>query len=165
MTMEMKYCMHCGHKLDEKYLMGEGMVPYCPNCEEFRFPVYSTAVSMIVMNKELDKVLLIKQYGRNSYILVAGYINQGENAEAAVIREVMEETGLKVTSLHFNKTEYFKRTNTLMLNYSCTVERESLDQLNTLEVDAAQWFTHEQARQHIMKNSLAERFLLHYLNS
>ena len=28
--MEMKYCMHCGHKLDEKYLMGEGMVPYCP---------------------------------------------------------------------------------------------------------------------------------------
>jgi hypothetical protein len=26
-NMEMRYCMHCGHKLDEKYLMGEGMVP------------------------------------------------------------------------------------------------------------------------------------------
>ena len=76
--MEMKYCMQCGCKLDEKYLMGEGMVPYCPACQEFRFPVYNTAVSMIVMNKELDKVLLIKQYGRDSYILVAGYVNKGE---------------------------------------------------------------------------------------
>ena len=93
--MEMKYCMHCGHKLDEKYLMGEGMVPYCPECQEFRFPVYNTAVSMIVMNKELDKVLLIKQYGRDSYILVAGYVNKGEDAEDAVKREVGEEMGLK----------------------------------------------------------------------
>ena len=86
--MEMKYCMHCGCRLDEKYLMGEGMVPYCPECREFRFPVYNTAVSMIVMNKELDKVLLIKQYGRDSYILVAGYINKGEDAEDAVKREI-----------------------------------------------------------------------------
>ena len=84
--MEMRYCMHCGHKLDEKYLMGEGMVPYCPSCAEFRFPVYNTAVSMIVMNKELDKVLLIKQYGRDSYILVAGYVNKGEDAEDAAAR-------------------------------------------------------------------------------
>ena len=82
--------MQCGCKLDEKYLMGEGMVPYCPQCQEFRFPVYNTAVSMIVMNKELDKVLLIKQYGRDSYILVAGYVNKGEDAEDAVKREVGE---------------------------------------------------------------------------
>ena len=47
--MEMKYCMHCGSRLDEKYLMGEGMVPYCPDCGEFRFPVYRTAVSVIAV--------------------------------------------------------------------------------------------------------------------
>ena len=102
--MEMKYCMHCGHKLDEKYLMGEGMVPYCPECQEFRFPVYNTAVSMIVMNKELDKVLLIKQYGRDSYILVAGYVNKGEDAEDAVKREIGEELGLQVLECHFNRS-------------------------------------------------------------
>ena len=53
--MEMKYCMHCGSRLDEKYLMGEGMVPYCPDCGEFRFPVYRTAVSVIVMNLLANK--------------------------------------------------------------------------------------------------------------
>lgn len=160
----MKYCYECGTKLIDKALENEGIIPYCPSCSQYRFPIFSTAVSMIVENSDKTKILLIQQYGTKNNILVAGYINKGENAEAAVIREVREETGLKVKSLHFNKSEYFKRTNTLMLNYSCTVENTSLAHLNTVEVDKAQWFSHDEARQNIMPNSLAERFLLNYLN-
>ena len=161
----MKYCYECGNKLINKELENEGIIPYCEKCGEYRFPIFSTAVSMIVENADKTKILLIQQYGKKNNVLVAGYINKGENAEAAVIREVMEETGLKVKTLHFNKSEYFKNTNTLMLNYSCTVESESLEHLNTVEVDEAQWFTHEQAVENIKKNSLAERFLLNYLNN
>lgn len=161
----MKYCYECGNKLINKELENEGIIPYCEKCGEYRFPIFSTAVSMIVENQDKTKMLLIQQYGKKNNVLVAGYINKGENAEAAVIREVMEETGLKVKTLHFNKSEYFKNTNTLMLNYSCTVESESLEHLNTVEVDEAQWFTHEQAVENIKKNSLAERFLLNYLNN
>ena len=161
----MKYCYECGNKLIDKELENEGIIPYCEKCGEYRFPIFSTAVSMIVENQDKTKILLIQQYGKKNNVLVAGYINKGENAEAAVIREVMEETGLKVKTLHFNKSEYFKNTNTLMLNYSCTVESESLEHLNTVEVDEAQWFTHEQAVENIKKNSLAERFLLNYLNN
>ena len=161
----MKYCYECGNKLINKELENEGIIPYCEKCGEYRFPIFSTAVSMIVENQDKTKILLIQQYGKKNNVLVAGYINKGENAEAAVIREVMEETGLKVKTLHFNKSEYFKNTNTLMLNYSCTVESESLEYLNTVEVDEAQWFTHEQAVENIKKNSLAERFLLNYLNN
>ena len=73
--MEMRYCMHCDSRLDEKYLMGEGMVPYCPECGEFRFPVYRTAVSLIIMNKSLDKVLLIRQFGKGAYTLAAGQVS------------------------------------------------------------------------------------------
>ena len=138
----MKYCYECGNKLINKELENEGIIPYCEKCGEYRFPIFSTAVSMIVENQDKTKMLLIQQYGKKNNVLVAGYINKGENAEAAVIREVMEETGLKVKTLHFNKSEYFKNTNTLMLNYSCTVESESLEHLNTVEVDEAQWFTH-----------------------
>ena len=161
----MKYCYECGNKLINKELENEGIIPYCEKCGEYRFPIFSTAVSMIVENQDKTKILLIQQYGKKNNVLVAGYINKGENAEAAVIREVMEETGLKVKTLHFNKSEYFKNTNTLMLNYSCTVESESLEHLNTVEVDEAQWFTHEQAVENIKKHSLAERFLLNYLNN
>ena len=74
MAVEMKYCMACGTKLVAKYLDGEGEIPYCETCGEFRFPVFNTAVSMIVMNEDKTKIVLIKQYGRPHYILVAGYI-------------------------------------------------------------------------------------------
>lgn len=154
----MNYCMECGTKLEERPLEGEGIIPFCPKCEKFCFPVFSTACSMVVMNKAMDKILLIKQYGRDSYILVAGYVNKGEDAENTVRREVMEETGLKVTSLSFNKSRYFEKSNTLMLNWLAVVEDEDLSGV-TREVDYACWFPIEEARKNIRPQSLAQEFL------
>ena len=59
--------------------------------------MYNVAVSMIVINKQTNKILLIKQYGNPFYILVAGYVNRGEGLERAVAREVKEETGMTVS--------------------------------------------------------------------
>ncbi|MDO5455930.1 MAG: NUDIX domain-containing protein [Eubacteriales bacterium] len=156
--VEMKYCMQCGCELDEKYLMGEGMVPYCPRCGEFRFRVFSTAVSMIVMNKSLDRVLLIRQYGRKHHILVAGYVNRGEDAEDAVVREIREEIGLEVLEYHFNRSHYFAPSNTLMLNFTVIVEDK--EPLPNREIDDYGWFTIEEARDYgARKETLAQRFL------
>ncbi|MHA3678152.1 NUDIX domain-containing protein [Faecalibacterium sp. PGM34] len=88
----------------EKELEEEGIVPYCPKCQQYRFPMYNVAVSMIVVDEETGKILLIQQYGKPSYILVAGYVNRGEAEEHAVVREVREETGLEVEHLRFNRT-------------------------------------------------------------
>ena len=87
----MKYCFECGTKLIEKPLKNEGNIPYCEKCGEYRFPIFSTAVSMIVKNPDQTKILLIQQYGKGQNVLVAGYINKGENAEHAVEREVFDD--------------------------------------------------------------------------
>ena len=92
--MIQKHCFECGTALIEKELEEEGIVPYCPKCQQYRFPMYNVAVSMIVVDEETGKILLIQQYGKPSYILVAGYVNRGEAEEHAVVREVREETGL-----------------------------------------------------------------------
>ncbi|MGN0470105.1 MAG: NAD(+) diphosphatase [Acutalibacteraceae bacterium] len=155
----MNYCYECGTRLIEKELENEGIIPYCTKCGQYRFPIYSSAVSMIVQNPSRDKILLIKQYGKPNYVLVAGYINKGESAENAVIREVREEIGLDVTEVKFNKSEYFEPTNTLMLNFLCIADSESLAALNTDEVDYAQWFSLDDAKSNIKPNSLAQRFL------
>lgn len=157
----MKYCYDCGTKLEKRYLRNEGVIPYCSSCQKYIFPIFSTACSMIVFNKAKDKILLIKQYQRDAFVLVAGYVNIGENAENTVIREVKEETGLNVIELTFNLSEYFSRSNTLMLNFSCVVDSE--DFVLNEEVDEAKWLTVKEAYENIMPSSLAEKFLKHYI--
>ncbi len=159
--MEEKYCSQCGSKLEKRSCNDEGMVPYCPTCQDFRFPMFNVAVSMIVLNENKDQVLLIKQYGRDSYILVAGYVNKGEDAEVAVCREVKEEMGLDVQELSFNHSHYFEKSNTLMLNYTVIVNGKTNP---NWEIDSYAWFSIEEAKQNIRHGSLAEAFLLGYFD-
>ena len=90
----MSYCEECGTELVERFLENEGIIPYCSRCKEYRFPKYNVAVSIITIDDKNRRILLIKQYGRDIYILVAGYVNKGERPEAAVARELREEVGL-----------------------------------------------------------------------
>jgi len=118
---------------------------------------------MIVLNPTKDKILLIKQYGRDRYVLVAGYINKGEDAESTVKREVKEEMGLEVDELEFNQSQYFPPSNTLMINFSCVAKSE--DFTMNEEVDEAKWMSMEEVYDMIAKNSLAQSFLKHYLDN
>jgi len=158
----MKHCTECGAALEIRELKGEGMIPYCPVCEAWRFPVYATAVIMLVVDERAKKILLIQQYGRQDWILVAGYVTRGEAAEAAVAREVMEEVGLKVKRTVFNRSSFHERSNALMLNYTAYVSCEDPVTI-TDEVDRWQWFTYEEATAAIKPGSLAEEFLLRWL--
>lgn len=160
----MKYCYECGTKLMDKYLEGEGMIPYCEKCGQYRFPIFNTAVSMEVLNPSQDKVILIQQYGRTRNILVAGYINRGESAEEAVVREVREELGLEVGQIRFNKSKFYAGSNTLMINFSCVASSEDLSRRKTDEVDYVRWYSLDEARENVYHGSLAEEFLLHYLD-
>ena len=160
--MEMNFCMQCGTRLVVRHHEAEGEVPYCETCGEFRYPVFNTAVSMIVMNEARDRIILIKQYGKPTYVLVAGYVNKGEDAEHAAAREVMEELGMTVNSIHFNRSHYYPRTNTLMLNFTVTVREQ--DAHPNWEIDAWRWFSVEDARANIRPGSLAEIFLKGYLD-
>ena len=160
--MSSNYCRECGTKLVPRELENEGIVPYCPKCEQYRFPQYNVAVSMIVVNEEKDEILLIQQYGRPSYILVAGYVGRGESLEDAVAREVREETGMTVSHMKFNRTQFFEKSDTLMCNFTAFVKDSSELDTNS-EIDSYAWFTREEARANIRPDSLAEWFLVSYL--
>ena len=161
--MSGKYCQECGTALTEKYLENEGMIPFCPKCNQYRFPMYNVAVSMIVVNKSTDNILLIKQYGRPFFILVAGYVNRTESLEHAAIREIKEETGMTVASIKFNRTRFFEPSNTLMCNFTAFVEDDSELSVNN-EVDSYCWFSKDEARENIKPESLAAYFLNSYLD-
>lgn len=160
----MKYCYECGQRLRVKELEHEGMVPFCDSCRKFRFPIFSTAISMVTLNPKRDKILMIQQYGKPNNILVAGYVNKEECAEDALVREMKEEIGRKVVQYRFLRSEYFPKTNTLIFNFAVVIDSESLDAVSTWEVDQAAWFTFDEARAAVKPASLAQRFLLNFLS-
>lgn len=157
----MNYCYKCGSRLILKECfncgVSEGEVPYCEKCGEFRFPIFSVATSMIIYNKDFSKILLIKQYGRDFNVLVAGYVSKGEYLEETVRREVMEEVGLDVIDCKYNASRYFEKSNTLICNFIVQVSSENFT-LNG-EVDSAEWYNIKDAENAIKQNSLAESFL------
>lgn len=160
--MKMNYCMECGTLLYLKPHGEEGLVPYCDGCGAFRYPVFNTAVSLLVVDEKRENIILIRQYGRPHYILVAGYVNRGEDAEDAARRELREELGLTAKTVRFNRSHYFPPSNTLMLNFTVTVAAEEVHP--NREVDGWQWFSLEEARGAIKPGSLARAFLLGWLD-
>lgn len=159
---DMHYCTSCGTELVMKEHADGGPVPFCPACGKYRHPGFSTAVIMIVQDPSRSRILLIRQYGRPHYILVAGYIERGEDAEDAVVREIREELGVKTAAYRFLRSRYFPPTNTLMLNYSVVLETDELRPNG--EIDDYAWFSFAEAGRQIRPGSLAEAFLRGYLD-
>ena len=159
----MKFCYACGSPLIMKDLEHEGEVAYCQQCRQYRFPIYHSAVSMVVLNPNEDKILMIQQYGKKDNILVAGYINQKESAEKALKREMKEELGRSILKQRFMCSEYFPKTNTLIWNFAVVIDSEDLSQVSDWEVDKAQWFSFEEAITQVKPDSSAQRFLNNFL--
>lgn len=152
------FCSQCGEKLTLMFLNGEGLVPYCKNCREFRFAPFASAVSMVVTNRQRDKILLAKHIGQQEYILFAGYIKKGETAEKAVTREFKEETNLDTVKFKYMSSRYHEPRNVLMLNFLLVAE-DGEPVIDTKELEEAKWFTLDEALLHIKHDSTAEMFL------
>lgn len=152
------FCTECGEKLTLMYAVGEGLVPYCKACGQFRFARFATAVSMVVTNRAKDRVLLAKHKNDEDYILFAGYVKKGETAEKAVSREFKEETKLDVVKYKYMSSRYHEPKNVLMLNFLVIAE-DGEPQIDKKELDEVKWFTFDDAAVAVRRDSTAELFL------
>ena len=153
----MKYCPDCGSPLTSRIDGIDGKTPYCPRCQKFVYPTFSSAISTVMLNPNKDHILLIEQYASKANILVAGYVMKGEDDISTLVREVSEEVGLEVMAYAYNDDAYFKKTNTLLHNYITILNDEHFKLTN--EVDFAKWYSFEEALKVIKSHSLAESFL------
>ena len=152
------YCINCGEKTTLMYYRGEGLIPFCKKCEEFRFPQFATAVSMVVVNREKDKILLAKHRGQEDYILFAGYVKKGETAEKTVTRELKEETKLNTVKFKFMSSRYLEAKNLLMLNFLVMAENGEIELLDD-EIESVEWFSIDDALKNVRDQSNAQYFL------
>ncbi len=152
------YCRECGEKLSLRFCENEGLVPYCSKCEAYMFPQFAVAVSMVATNRAQDKILLAKHVEDDDFILFAGYIKKGENAEKTIPREIKEELGLDVVKAKYMSSRYHAKKDVLMLNFIVVVEEKSF-KLAEEEISEARWCSHEEALALIRKGTTAEYFL------
>jgi ADP-ribose pyrophosphatase YjhB (NUDIX family) len=96
----MKFCPHCGQRLISHAFEGRKRL-HCPpeegGCGFIDFGHYSLGAGGIVLHSDAAAVLLIQRNqepNRGYWTLPGGFVESNETAEAAVVREVREETGL-----------------------------------------------------------------------
>lgn len=152
------FCTECGEKLTLMFANGEGLVPFCKSCNQFRFAQFASAVSMVVTNRAKDKILLAKHKGQEDFILFAGYIKKGETAEKAVTREFKEETKLDTVKFKYMSSRYHEPRNVLMFNYLIIAE-DGNPVIDEKELEEVRWFPLAEAQEAVKKDSTAAYFL------
>ena len=106
------------------------------------FPRTDPAVIMLVHDGG-DRVVLGRQaaWPPGRFSILAGFVEPGESAEAAVVREVAEEVGLRVTDVRYVGSQPWPFPQSLMLGFVARVEGDDTVQPDPSEIEEARWFT------------------------
>jgi NAD+ diphosphatase len=117
----------------------------CPADGTEHFPRTDPAVIMLITDPD-DRCLLARNVawpGRRVSIL-AGFVEPGESAEQAVIREVAEETGIKVTNVRYVGSQPWPMPRSLMLGFRADAPAGQVISVDHTELAEAHWFSREE---------------------
>lgn len=132
------FCSACGKP---SVIAQAGWQRRCDSCGANHFPRTDPVVIMLILNG--NRALLGRSPGwpAGMFSALAGFVEPGETPESAVIREVFEETGIKVHNTKYIGAQPWAFPNSLMLGFT----GEALSDQITLdaELDDALWITRE----------------------
>jgi NAD+ diphosphatase len=131
-----QFCSTCGNKT--LFNSKEG-APDCECIAPPRYPIISPCIITLIHDK--DRILLgrSKFFPPNMFSTLAGFIEAGENAEEALVREVMEEVNVKVSDIKYYGSQSWPFPSQLMLGYFCKYVEGEI-KLNDAELEEARWF-------------------------
>ncbi|MGY5882804.1 NAD(+) diphosphatase [Modestobacter lacusdianchii] len=123
-----------------------GWVQHDPESDREVFPRTDPAVIMLVHDGG-DRCVLGRQavWPAGRFSILAGFVEPGESAEAAVAREVAEEVGLPVTDVRYVSSQPWPFPQSLMLGFVARATSEEL-RIDHDEIEEARWFTRDELR-------------------
>ncbi|MBM1220260.1 NAD(+) diphosphatase [Ponticoccus sp. SC2-23] len=133
------FCSRCGSR---SRIEMAGWQRVCPDCGGHHFPRTDPVVIMLILNG--NDVLLGRSPGwpEGMYSLLAGFVEPGESLEAAVRREVFEETAVKVGSVSYLASQPWPFPASLM--FGCMGHATSREiEVDPEEIEHALWVSRE----------------------
>lgn len=135
------FCGDCGSATTSTH---GGHLRVCTNAECGRHHFPRTDPAIIVRVTHGDQCLLGRQptWPEELYSIIAGFVEPGENLEAAVAREVCEETGVLVTKIRYHSSQPWPFPSSLMLGFAAEATSTTI-RLHDGELEDAQWLSRE----------------------
>lgn len=133
---------HCGRCGTVTTLSGDGSALRCPECGLQQFPRVSPAV--IVLVHDGGRILLGRapRWPDGMYSTLAGFVEPGESAEEALLREVREESGVEVDEPRYFGSQSWPFPNSLMLGYFARYRGGEIRR-DDEELEDVRWFTRD----------------------
>lgn len=134
-----RFCGACGGAL--RFSRG-GWQGHCVQCGLDHYPRTDPAVIVAITDGE--RLLLGRQasWPARRYSTLAGFVEPGETLEQTVVREVMEESGVRVRSSRYLASQPWPFPSSLMLGFIAEAEPDP-PQANE-ELEDARWFDRDE---------------------
>jgi NAD+ diphosphatase len=131
-----QFCGACGQRTERS---DSERTRSCPECGLAQFPRLSPAI--IVSVERDDRILLARSphFPPGIFSVLAGFVEPGESLEGCVEREVLEETGIRVTDARYFGSQPWPYPNSLMLGFTARYESGEI-RVDGEEVTEAHWF-------------------------
>jgi len=132
-----KYCGRCGTLTQS---VDDERAKKCSKCGLVNYPRICPAIIVAVVRE--GKLLLAhnNQAAKDLYSVVAGFVEVGETFEECVVREVFEETGIKVKSIKYFGNQPWPFPNSLMIGFTAEYESGEI-QVDGNEIGDANWYS------------------------
>ena len=131
-------CPRCGGPNESA---AAGWIRRCPVDGTEDYPRTDPAVIMAITD-DADRILLghAAHWAPRRFSTLAGFVEPGESAEAAVRREVAEEVGIEIGDLEYVASQPWPFPNSLMLAFRARATSTDI-RVDGEEMAEARWFT------------------------
>ena len=156
-----RYCGKCGSNTSESATEDARI---CDSCSQVFYPRLSPVVIMTVAKH--NELLLARSphFPNGMFSCLAGFIEPGETAEEAVIREVWEETQVSVKNIHYITSQPWPFPHSLMFGFTSDYNGGEI-LIDNDEIEDAAWFTKNNLPLLPSKKSIAGHLIDRFLKS
>jgi NAD+ diphosphatase len=123
-----------------------------PACSQQHFPRTDPAVITAVTSRGRCLFGRKSAWPNGMYSIIAGFVEPGESLEAAVYREVLEETGIHVGNITYRSSQPWPFPSSLMLGFTATATSDTIS-LTDGELEDARWMSRTDVVQGIRAGS------------